>query len=376
MTPLNGIKLDKVGGKSLPLYEQIRRQIKESIKARTIKPGDRLPTMASLVKLWDVDYSTIKAAFDLLAEDGVIKLEPRKGAVVTGEKRTNVATIMFIRWGADAFVIDIADGIRQYCTETNQNFICTDARLSPDIYLDAISHPPKDVNGLVLIPLNFPEHIEAIAKTVQNGIKMVFVDRVLPDIPVSSVTADHFAAGFRATTHLLELHKKPVVFFGMKHEPTSCQERSAGWAAAMRQHNYHSLEEYIWRADSSETDPDSYISDVRQMPKKCALEFMRKNPQDGYSVLACNDAFAQGLYLAAEELNLTIGKDIHVVGVGDMPYCAVSKPPQSSVYQPRKQLGYEAAKLVHQDILGQISRPTHRILPTQLNIRASSDPQA
>ena len=375
MAALAKMKLDKLGGKSLPLYEQIRRQVKESIESNSLKVGDRLPTVASLVKQWDVDYSTVKSAFELLAGDGVLKLEPRRGAIVTESKQHDVFTMMFVRWGNDALVVDIAEGIQDYCSETNQKFLCSDIRLSIENHLDAIMHPPKDIDGLILIPLDSPEYRNAVAGTLKGGksSKIVFVDRVLSGISVSSVTADHFAGGCRATAHLLKQHERPVFYFGMTRTPSSAYDRYAGWAAAMRQCNFHQLEQYTWETDIRETDPKTFMGDLRQVPKELALTFLSENKQESYSVFAMNDTFAQGVYLAAEELGLVIGKDIHIVGAGDSPSCALSKPPQSSFYCPRRQLGYEAARILHHGLSGVLRRPTHRVLPVELKIRASSE---
>ncbi|MBN1437663.1 MAG: GntR family transcriptional regulator [Sedimentisphaerales bacterium] len=372
MAVLNEIKLDKLGGKPLPLYEQIRRQVKQSIETRALKAGDRLPTVASLVKQWNVDYSTVKSAFDLLAEDGLLKLEPRRGAVVAEAKKSDVFTIMFVRWGNDALIVDIADGVQQYCSENGLEIICSDTRLSHENYLNAIAHPPQDIDGLILIPLDSPEYREAISR-VAHDVKIVFVDRVLPDISVSSVTADHFAGGCRATEHLIKHHGMPAFYFGMMESPSSCHDRYAGWAAAMRQHNYHELEKYTWVTDILETNPKTFLGDIRQVPKELALRFLSENKQDRYSVFAVNDTFAQGLYLAAEELGYVIGKDIFVIGEGDSPLCEVSSPPQSSIYYPRRQLGYEAAAILHQDLSGLLRRPTHRVLPVELKVRSSSE---
>ena len=88
--------------------------------------------------------------------------------------------------------------------------------------------------------------------------------------------------------------------------------------------------------------------------------------------MAMNDYVARGVYRAAEELKLRIGRDVIIFGFDDLPLASCLECPLSSVRQPRREIGYEAARLLCNEIAGKVSRPVTRVLPVELVERKSS----
>ena len=86
-----------------------------------------------------------------------------------------------------------------------------------------IAHPPDDVDGLIVMPFETPEYSQAIREAPALGKKVVCVDRLLPEINVSSVTPDHFTGAYQATYHLINAHHRPVYYFGTTSS-SSCRE--------------------------------------------------------------------------------------------------------------------------------------------------------
>lgn len=65
-----------------PVYKQVIRDITASIRAGTLKPGDRLPSIAELCKQYDASSTPIRLALRLLDERGVIEVRHGKGSFV------------------------------------------------------------------------------------------------------------------------------------------------------------------------------------------------------------------------------------------------------------------------------------------------------
>lgn len=76
------IKLDKRHSKSAPLYEQIRQHIRRLIQSNSLKPSERLPTISNMARQLDVDFSTVKSAFELLADERLLEFESRRGIFI------------------------------------------------------------------------------------------------------------------------------------------------------------------------------------------------------------------------------------------------------------------------------------------------------
>jgi GntR family transcriptional regulator len=74
------IQIDK--NSRVPIYDQIKEQIKGLIHAGQIKTGDQLPTIRELSVDLSVNFNTVALAYRDLVNDGVIITERGKGTFV------------------------------------------------------------------------------------------------------------------------------------------------------------------------------------------------------------------------------------------------------------------------------------------------------
>jgi len=91
------------------------------------------------------------------------------------------------------------------------------------------------------------------------------------------------------------------------------------------------------------------------------------------AILAMSDALAIGVMWAARELGLRVPEDLSVVGFDDLEMAPHSNPPLTTVHQPIRGKGEEAARLLLRMIANpDLERPEHKTLDTRLIIRAST----
>ena len=69
---------------TVPIYEQIARQIKGMVLNGTLKEGDALPSMRLLAKELKISVSTTKRAYEERERDGFIVSMTGKGSFVAG----------------------------------------------------------------------------------------------------------------------------------------------------------------------------------------------------------------------------------------------------------------------------------------------------
>ncbi len=74
------IRIDKTS--RVPIYDQIKEQIKGLIHAGQIRTGDQLPTIRELSVELLVNFNTVALAYRDLANEGVIITERGKGTFV------------------------------------------------------------------------------------------------------------------------------------------------------------------------------------------------------------------------------------------------------------------------------------------------------
>lgn len=68
------------------IYIQLRNQIVMEIAQERLHDGDSLPSVRSLARDLGVNMHTVNKAYAILREEGYLKLDRRRGAVVSVEK--------------------------------------------------------------------------------------------------------------------------------------------------------------------------------------------------------------------------------------------------------------------------------------------------
>lgn len=379
----DSIVIDKRSSKKQPVYQQIRNQLHKIIKDHGCEPGDRMPSMSFLAQRLKVNYRTVIAAFDCLEKDGVITRTQNKVAVVNGHagneksdlpKESSVAMSFVTCHHNDGFCVDIANGITRFSQEQNCAYTMINAGASSEAFFDALAQPGENTHGVILLPFEVPGYVKAVQQAMKRGLQVVFVDRCLPGVDASFVEPNHFSMAYLPTRHLLEAHGRPVYYLGFVHSPSSCRDWVKGWTQAMAEYNFCDLEPYCFDmtipAHQLAASPDNGLeADI-----KSAMRLFETAKEEVYSIFAGNDSIARGVYLAAEELGLRIGRDVFVASTNDMPFCKTLPVPLTSVrpLPSRGQIGYDAAKLLYDHVTGRITRPKHMLLPCELIVRESS----
>ncbi len=376
----NPSQLDRNSGKSRPLYRQISSVIRKVIETGQLQSGDYLPGRAALVQCFDVEYKTVNAALDILEQEGFIQFDHKEIRVTVQSKhivpqKARNNPLVYVQWVPSAFNIAVSKGCRRFAQEVGLEFVSLNMAMSLDNFAAIVDSQNQDIPGFVIIPWDFPEFREIIRKAKAKNIKMVFADRELPAMDVSSVAPDHYSGAYKATEHLLEEHDGPVYYVGSTSAPGSCRSRYEGWSAAMADHGFIDMEKYICqtRRDDKELSgifPDS--ADAISLHKVTAMNFFHSAATKPYVIFTSADNVARGVYEAALDLKLVVGRDIFISGYGDKPFCIKLPVPLTSVFCNDEKLGYEAMRVLYDQLMGGANHPIHRVLPVDLRIRQSS----
>lgn len=67
----------------VPIYQQLRDQIVEAIAEGVLTEGSSLPATRTLAADFGINFHTVNKAYDLLRQQGLIRLNRNTGAVVT-----------------------------------------------------------------------------------------------------------------------------------------------------------------------------------------------------------------------------------------------------------------------------------------------------
>ncbi|MFD7658541.1 substrate-binding domain-containing protein, partial [Actinosynnema sp. NPDC059797] len=195
------------------------------------------------------------------------------------------------------------------------------------------------------------------------GIPFVFVDAAReqpPEVPV--VGSANRSGGLVATRHLVELgHRDLAVISGPERLPCS-RARVEGFRGALAAAGLSAAPDHVRYGEFRAT------SGYRH-----GLELLDR-PDRPTAIFAGSDYQALGVMRAAHELDLSVPRDLSVVGYDDLSINEWSGPPLTTVRQPLRDMGAVAARMAITLAGGR--RPPHpRIdLDTELVVRQSTAP--
>lgn len=66
----------------VPLYQQIRNQVMLGVLAGSLKEGEPLPSTRQLAADLGINFHTVNKAYDILRQEGILRLTRKRGAVV------------------------------------------------------------------------------------------------------------------------------------------------------------------------------------------------------------------------------------------------------------------------------------------------------
>lgn len=78
------IRIDRLS--AAPMYDQLRRQILETIEDEDLQPGDLLPSELRMCELYGVSRTVVRQALGQLEHDGIINRVKGKGTFVAPQK--------------------------------------------------------------------------------------------------------------------------------------------------------------------------------------------------------------------------------------------------------------------------------------------------
>lgn len=175
---------------------------------------------------------------------------------------------------------------------------------------------------------------------VSNNIPLVFVDRVPKNFNTFRVIIDNYAAGYKATKHLIEqgciriAHLTAGSEFGNLYS-----ERKRGYIDALKEHNLPVEEQLIVDLKSV-----TYKEGVKASNKLLDL-----NPiPDG--IFASGDIIAVSAVQTAKKRGIKIPEELAIIGFNNDPISEIIDPNISTITHPASKMGKASAEIILKNI--------------------------
>jgi putative nucleotidyltransferase with HDIG domain len=266
--------------------------------------------------------------------------------MITQTPLSNRLTIGFLIDHTDSqYQFGILQGVSDFAKHRNVNLICLEG--GP---LNSREHFKYDRNilyglaggnrldGLIVLSDSVAIQLDDNAlyqfRESFQPLPVIFVGRSHPKVP--SIVIDSFSGMKEMVTHLIEKHGyRSFGFIKGLAGSFHAEVRYTAFVEALTEHNIVIDEDLVYEGD--------FLEISGTLAVKYMLDTHKKKPE---VIVSCNDEMAISALHELKRRGIRTPEDVAVVGVDDIPKCATTTPPMTSVRQPLLREGWTAISLM------------------------------
>lgn len=216
----------------------------------------------------------------------------------------------------------------------------------------------SDVRGVAIVTSSVDRAMAS--ELTEAGIPVVLCNSDPAGKFVSNISIEYEHGINKAIQHVAELgHRSSVVISGPSDNRTAVTIKKA----------------LVAGLTSRGMEPECVLeSDYRVDAGASAVREILSRPEIP-SVLFCgNDLIAMGAMSALEESGVRVPEDVSVVGIDDIFFAFLARPPLTTISVPREQLGIKAFEALESMLKRKRKRGSTYTLETDLVVRRSTAP--
>ncbi len=216
----------------------------------------------------------------------------------------------------------------------------------------------RQVDGLIISPTGDDEQLRLALD--QTHLPVVLIDRIIEGLNADAVIIDNRSAVQGAMRYLISLGHRRIGFVSGMFESFTGRERLAGYYEALEESGIVREAELVqlgnFRID------EAYNATLRLMNAA--------NPPT--AIFSSNNQMVIGVMKALSHLKLSCPEDVSVAGLDDFPWADAFSPQLTTVAQPVRAIGEQAAHLLLERLDGRAKGKSRKVvLSGELKIRES-----
>lgn len=262
------------------------------------------------------------------------------------------------------FMSTLISGIEDTARKANYNVLISQSNESYENEVNnAKALYDSRVGGLIVSLAMETQNIDHFKQFTDKNIPVVFVDRVPQDLNSYRVIIDNYAAGFRATKHLIDQGCTRIAHFAGSRYINVYNLRLKGYLDALEQNGLKVEEDLI-----------VHLKTLSLEEGMAATNRLLRSSQPPDGIFSANDIAAVGAILSAKENKVKIPEELAVIGFNDDPVASIVQPPLSTVSHPARKMGELATQriLEHSEASLKSGISEITMLDTEIIVRDSS----
>jgi len=257
-------------------------------------------------------------------------------------RRRSTQTIGILAFDlSDPFCIPIMRGVQEGLHPTGYLPLLMDAQTERklfDTYLNMILERRAD--GVIVLASWVFEEANLLGDIRKNNVPILIVGRDLVARGITSILVDNEAGGALAMRHLVKLGHRRIAVIRGPQEMCDSEPRWVGIQNVAREAGLELDPKLVFELPGLADPASGFEGGVRFAQK------MLKSGRPFSAVLAFDDLTALGVVRGLAEAGLSVPQDCSVMGFDDVLPAEVATPAMTTIRQPLREMGLEAAERV------------------------------
>lgn len=361
------------------LHERVYESLLGKISDKTYVPGAKIPTEYELMEEYGVSRNTVIHAIKRLESDRIIERKRRSGTFVcknmaSHEKARVIPMVLPYDSNMNA---DVYEGAQEYalahgCVITFYNSFHSN-KTEREILKKLLDTEPE---GLIIYPCSMYSNIDVLSEYNIRGIPLLFLDRKLPGIGGSLVTANNEAGERELVNKLIAMGHRRIAFYLIHDNMLETeQQRFFGYCNALIRNSIPLNYNYIIRCNVDIRH--RHVLAAQQNQVNVVMDIIRQSVdkllslEERPTVVCCiNDESAFMMIRALHERGLRVPEDISVTGFDNLMTAETHDPPLTTVQQNFFEMGKSAVQTILYMLKNKAILNT--VTDTKLILRAST----
>ncbi len=229
-----------------------------------------------------------------------------------------------------------------------------EVRICEDFYKSKVA-------GIIVSQAKDTTQYDHFQRLIDNGVPLVFYDRICTGVDASRVVVDDYAGAYTAVKHLIDTGCKRIAFYGASMNMEISKNRYNGYKDALLQSGLKVDERFVRLCDNRGA-AEAITPDILAMDDHPDAFF------------AINDDTAIGILYTAKRMGFAVPDDISVCGFTNGNRAIACDPMLTTVEQRGKMVGEEAANILIGQVEGALptGKVEKRVVRTRLVIRGTT----
>jgi GntR family transcriptional regulator of arabinose operon len=340
-------------GRKVPVYEDLKQQLKARIETGEWASGHRLPSEYELVKQLGIGRHRARQALRELEVEGYIVRKQGSGSyVLPASDRTPAikvagkeAVAMFFPRYICRYSRQVVDGFMRHMADADRRIIMYNVSGEAPAERESLrATVDSGVAGLVA----WIDHDTLATRRLLSALgkrrfPVVLADRYLEGVDIDYVVSANEDIGYRLTRALIENGHRRIAFVGYKENVSSIVDRFKGYQRALREAGLleddtpagrcadHRL---VLDLELALDEPDRVVNEVMSL-------------RDRPTAFVCvNDLFAKKVYPELAKRGYTVPDDIEFAAVDDEHPSENTEIPMARIAQNAYEVGAQSAEVL------------------------------